>query len=54
MKKTITKDRVVKKVIKEAIIEAFEDIGLVKAIEEGIKSKRINKKEIFKVLDKNR
>ena len=43
----------VRKVIKEAIIEAFEDIGMIKAIEEGLKTKRVSKKEIFELLNKN-
>jgi hypothetical protein len=55
MRKTVTKDRikVVRKVIKEAIMEAFEDIGMIKAIEEGLKTKRVSKKEIFELLNKN-
>jgi len=56
MEKTSIDERrkmaVVKRIVKEAVVEAFEDIGLSKAIEEGMKSKKVDKKKVFEVLDK--
>jgi len=51
MEKTTTEERrkmaVVKRIVKEAVVEALEDIGLSKAIEEGMKSKKVDKKKVF-------
>ncbi|HOM27182.1 MAG TPA: hypothetical protein PKV21_06720 [bacterium] len=56
MKKLIPEKRekmlMVKKIVKEAVIEAFEDIGLSKAIEEGLKTEKVDKEKIFEVLNK--
>jgi hypothetical protein len=38
-----------KDVLRELLIEAIEDIGLVNAIKEGEKSKSISRDEVFKV-----
>lgn len=40
-----------KDLLEEAIIEAIEDIGLSRAIAEGIGSPSVNESEIFKTLD---
>ncbi|MBI4691262.1 MAG: hypothetical protein HY754_13515 [Nitrospirae bacterium] len=40
-----------KDLLEEAIIEAIEDIGLARAIAEGIKTSSISESEIFKALD---
>lgn len=41
-----------KDLLEEALIEAIEDIGLARAIAEGIKTPSVNESEIFKALDK--
>ena len=33
--------------VREALAEAIEDIGMIHAIEEGLKSKRVSRKAIF-------
>ena len=40
-----------KDVLRELLIEAIEDIGLVNAIKEGEKSKSISRDEVFKILN---
>jgi len=40
--------------VSDALAEAVEDIGLVRAIEAGAKSKAVTRAEVFKVLRKNR
>ncbi|MBI5638944.1 MAG: hypothetical protein HZA17_00825 [Nitrospirae bacterium] len=37
--------------LEDAVIEAIEDIGLARAISEGIKMPSVKKAEIFKVLE---
>jgi len=36
--------------VREAVAEALEDIGMIRAIEEGLKSDRATRKEVFAVL----
>ena len=38
--------------VKEIFTEALEDIGLVKAIDEGLSSGSITRDEVFQLLDK--
>lgn len=40
-----------KDLLQQAVIEAIEDIGLARAIAEGIKTPSISESEIFKTLD---
>jgi len=40
--------------VRDALADAVEDIGLVRAIEAGSRSKAINRAEVFKILQKNR
>jgi hypothetical protein len=40
-----------KDLLEEAVIEAIEDIGLARAISEGVKTPSVSESEIFKVLD---
>ena len=40
-----------KDIIEQAVIEAIEDIGLAKAMAEGIKSPSVSESEIFGTLD---
>jgi hypothetical protein len=41
-----------KDLLGDAVIEAIEDIGLAKAITEGLQTTSVSESEIFKVLDK--
>lgn len=57
VKGTIIKSKKInflKNTIKEAILEALEEIGLAKAIEEGIKTKKIRKEDVIEILIKNK
>jgi hypothetical protein len=40
--------------VRDALADAVEDIGLVRAIEAGAKSRAVTRAEVFKVLRKNR
>ena len=40
--------------VRDALADAVEDIGLIRAIEAGSRSKAINRAEVFKILRKNR
>lgn len=40
-----------KDLLEQAVIEAIEDIGLARAIAEGLKTPSISESEIFKTLD---
>ena len=40
--------------VRDALAAAVEDIGLVRAIEAGSRSKAISRAEVFKILQKNR
>ena len=40
--------------VRDALAEAVEDIGLVRAIEAGSRSKAISRAEVFKILQRNR
>ena len=40
--------------VRDALADAVEDIGLVRAIEAGSRSKTISRAEVFKILRKNR
>lgn len=40
-----------KDLLEDAVIEAIEDIGLARAIAEGIKTPSVSESEIFKALD---
>jgi len=40
-----------KDLLEEAVIEAIEDIGLVRAIDEGVNTPSISESEVFKALD---
>ena len=40
--------------VRDALADAVEDIGLVRAIEAGSRSKTITRAEVFKILQKNR
>ena len=40
-----------KDLLEDAVIEAIEDIGLARAISEGIKTPSISESEIYKTLD---
>ena len=40
--------------VRDALADAVEDIGLIRAIETGSRSKVINRAEVFKILRKNR
>ena len=40
-----------KDLLEDAVIEAVEDIGLARAIAEGIKTPSVSESEIFKVLE---
>ncbi len=40
--------------VRDALADAVEDIGLVRAIEVGSRSKAISRAEVFKILQKNR
>ncbi len=41
-----------KDLLEDAVIEAIEDIGLARAIAEGIKTPSVSKSEIFKALER--
>lgn len=45
---------VLKETIKEAVLEAFEDIALGKAIQEGITPRRVGRREVFEILNRKR
>ena len=40
--------------VRDALADAFEDIGLANAIEAGSRSKAISRSEVFKILKRNR
>ena len=40
--------------VRDALADAVEDIGLIRAIEAGSRSKAINRAEVFRILRKNR
>lgn len=40
--------------VRDALTEAFEDIGMLNAIKVGSKSRTVSKGDIFKILRKNR
>ena len=40
--------------VRDALADAVEDIGLVRAIEAGSRSKAATRAEVFKILRKNR
>ena len=40
--------------VRDALADAIEDLGLIKAIEAGARSKAISRAEIFKILQKKR
>jgi len=40
--------------VRDALADAVEDIGLVRAIEVGVKSKAVPRAQVFKVLRKSR
>jgi len=48
------KVKILQKTIKKAIIEALEEAGLVKAIDEGLKTKKASREEVFKILNKSK
>lgn len=40
--------------VREAVAEALEDLGLIRAIEEGARSATVNRDEVFGILEKRR
>lgn len=40
--------------VREAVVEAVEDLGLIRAIEEGAGSKTVSRDQIFRLLPKRR
>jgi DNA-binding TFAR19-related protein (PDSD5 family) len=40
--------------VRDALADAVEDIGMVKAIKAGSRSRTISRAEVFKILRKNR
>ena len=40
--------------VRDALADAVEDIGMVRAIDAGARSKTIGRAEVFKILRKNR
>ncbi len=36
----------------DAVVEVMEDIGMARAIEEGLKSGTVSKEKVFKLLDR--
>ncbi len=40
--------------VRDALADAVEDIGLARAIEAGSRSKAISREEVFKILQQNR
>jgi hypothetical protein len=40
--------------VRDALADAIEDIGMVRAIKAGLRSKTISRGEVFKILRKNR
>jgi hypothetical protein len=58
--KRLLKDAVVevleerRDLVRDALADAVEDIGMIKAIDVGSRSKRVSRTEVFKILRKNR
>lgn len=40
--------------VREAVAEAIEDLGLIRAIEEGARSETVSRQEVFGILQKRR
>jgi len=40
--------------VREALAEAVEDLGMVRAIKEGLSSEPVSRDEVFKILRKHR
>lgn len=40
--------------VREALAEAVEDMGMVRAIKEGLSSEPVSREEVFKILRKRR
>lgn len=40
--------------VQEAFVEAIEDLGMVRAIEEGARSQSVSRDEVLKILRKHR
>ena len=40
--------------VRDALVDAVEDIGLIKAIDAGRQSKTVSRKEVFQILRKKR
>jgi len=40
--------------VREALAEAVEDLGMVRAIKEGLSSEPVSRAEVFKILRKHR
>lgn len=40
--------------VREAVAEAIEDLGLIRAIEEGARSETVGRQEVFGILQKRR
>jgi len=43
-----------RELVRDAVAEAIEDIGLIRAIEEGVRSEAVSREEVFAVLQGRR
>ena len=43
-----------RELVRDAVAEAIEDIGLIRAIEEGVRSETVSREEVFAVLQGRR
>jgi len=43
-----------RELVRDAVADAIEDIGLIRAIEEGVRSEAVSREEVFAVLQGRR